>query len=226
MDEIMPFDWARMFLGEAPLFFHAEILFRVLMIWVWTAVLLRWIGARSISQLSLVEFLLVIALGSAVGDSMFYPEVPILHAMLVVLILVLLDRLIDYLMIHWPRFKNVIDSPPIEVVRQGVITCEGIGARNISTLEVMEMLRLKGVENLGTVRSAWLEASGNLSLFAQEPPQFGLPIMPPPELRNTPPFEGAACCANCGMMQQSTMSQCFNCNQERWLPAEQAPPYR
>ena len=43
--------------------------------------MLRWIGSRTIAQLSTVEFLLVIALGSAVGDSMFYAEVPLLHAL-------------------------------------------------------------------------------------------------------------------------------------------------
>lgn len=80
MDAITPFDWFRLFLGEDPPLFYLEIVFRILVIWIWTMVLLRWIGGRSISQLSVVEFLLVIALGSAVGDAMFYPEVPLAHA--------------------------------------------------------------------------------------------------------------------------------------------------
>jgi uncharacterized membrane protein YcaP (DUF421 family) len=45
-------------------------------------VLVRWVGGRGVAQLSLIEFLLVIAPGSAVGDALFYPEVPLLHAML------------------------------------------------------------------------------------------------------------------------------------------------
>ena len=95
MDDVVPFDWQRMLLGDAPTWFVLEVAFRVLVIWLWTALLLRWIGGRSIAQLSIVEFLLVIALGSAVGDAMFYPEVPLLHAMLVILLVVCFDKLID-----------------------------------------------------------------------------------------------------------------------------------
>ena len=67
MDQITAFDWQRLFIGDEPPLFLLEIVFRIAVIWPWTMVLLRWIGGRSISQLSLVEFLLVIAPGSAVG---------------------------------------------------------------------------------------------------------------------------------------------------------------
>lgn len=57
--------------------------------------LLRWLGSRTIGQLSTIEFLLVIALGSAVGDAMFYPDVPLIHALLVVMVVVVANKLLD-----------------------------------------------------------------------------------------------------------------------------------
>ena len=85
MDQpVTPFDLQRMFLGEQPLLFYAEILVRTLIIYAYTLVMIRWIGGRGVAQLSMVEFVLVIALGSAVGDAMFYPDVPLLAAMLVI----------------------------------------------------------------------------------------------------------------------------------------------
>ena len=45
-------------------------------IYAYSLLLIRWVGGRGIAQMSTVEFLLVIALGSAVGDAIFYPEVP------------------------------------------------------------------------------------------------------------------------------------------------------
>ncbi|MDB5660611.1 MAG: putative transrane protein [Cypionkella sp.] len=60
MDTIVAFDWPRVFMGDEPPLFLLEILLRVLVIWLWTMILLRWVGGRSLSQLSLVEFLLVI----------------------------------------------------------------------------------------------------------------------------------------------------------------------
>lgn len=45
----------------------------------------------------------------------------------------------------------------------------------------MELLRLKGVENLGSIARAHLEPSGQLSVFALDTPGLGLAIVPPVE---------------------------------------------
>lgn len=122
MDQpVVAFDWVRVFVGDAPSLFFFEIVFRISVIWLWTLTLLRWIGGRSVAQLSLTEFLLVIALGSAVGDSMFYPEVPLLHAMLVVFGIVSLDKLVDAIIRRSSKAKAIIDGQPIEVLRDGQI---------------------------------------------------------------------------------------------------------
>lgn len=199
---IEAFDWNRMFWGDAPPLFALEILLRVAVILLWTAILLRWIGGRSISQLSIVEFLLVIALGSAVGDSLFYPEVPLAHAMLVILAVVLVDKGVDIAIRRWAKAKAVIDGTPVPVVEQGHILGDGTSRQQIGNTEVMEMLRLKGVCNLGAVEHAYLEPSGSLSLFKADPPRLGLRIVPPPELGPLPPPRAgqAACCGNCGWL--------------------------
>ena len=80
-DPVVPFDLTRMFFGTDPTLFYLEIVFRICAVYAYALLLIRWIGGRSIAQMSTVEFLLVIALGSAVGDAMFYPEVPLLHAL-------------------------------------------------------------------------------------------------------------------------------------------------
>jgi uncharacterized membrane protein YcaP (DUF421 family) len=221
MDQITPFDWQRLIFGDAPPLFLLEILFRTLVIWLWTALLLRWVGGRSIAQLSIIEFLLVIALGSAVGDSLFYPEVPLLHAMLVILAVVGLDKAVDHAIRRWRPVKRVIDGIPVEVVRDGRILCEGMIVRQIGTSELMERLRLKGIGNLGTIRRAYLEPSGEMSLFRADPPRPGLPIEPPVEITDLPaPGQGPACCVNCGLVAPATPETCPECGNGRWTRPE------
>ncbi|WP_201772918.1 hypothetical protein, partial [Devosia riboflavina] len=88
-------DWQGMLIGNEPPTFLLEIVIRTVIIYSYTLALLRWLGSRAIGQLSTVEFLLVIALGSAVGDAMFYPDVPLLHCLLVVTVVVVANKLID-----------------------------------------------------------------------------------------------------------------------------------
>jgi uncharacterized membrane protein YcaP (DUF421 family) len=222
LETVVPFDWERIFLGDHSALFLLEIIFRVVVIWLWTASLLRWIGGRSIAQLSIVEFLLVIALGSAVGDSMFYPDVPLFHAMLVILVIVSMDKAVDAILRRWSNAKSLIDGQPVEVMRDGVIVCDGLNARKISTLELMELLRLDGIENLGAVRRAYLEPSGGLSLFLFDQPRLGLPIVPPVELVESQNAAGddQVCCRNCGQIAASGVSNCSQCNNKDWTSAE------
>lgn len=216
--QIIAFDWSRLFLGEAPPLFLAEILLRIAIIWPWTMLLLRWVGGRSISQLSLVEFLLVISLGSAVGDTLFYPQVPLVHAMLVIFVVVVIDKLVDWLICRFQRAKKYIDGQPIEAIRDGVICMDAVAKTQIGAQELKERLRLKGIDNLGMVARAYLEPSGQLSVFLAKPVQKGLPIVPPVELlptRDKTHAEG--CCINCGSYGES-LDPCRLCKATGRVP--------
>ncbi len=86
-----------MLVGDLPLLFLGEIFVRTSIIYAYALVLIRWIGSRIVGQLSMVEFFLVIALGSAVGDPMFYHDVPMVHSMIVITVIVLFNRAVDEL---------------------------------------------------------------------------------------------------------------------------------
>jgi uncharacterized membrane protein YcaP (DUF421 family) len=215
MNEIVPFDPVRMFWGSAPLLFYLEIAVRVTVIWLWTVLMLRWVGGRSVSQMSVVEFLLVIALGSAVGDPMFQPDVPLFHAMLVILLVVLADKAVDHAFQNWTNAKRIVDGSPSEVLRDGHLSMAGLQAEKLGAAEVMEFLRLKGVRNLGQVEFAFLEPSGELSVFRYGKPRPGLSIVPPLEMQRTTTGDGTSdlCCVNCGLVRRAAHSECPECRE-------------
>jgi uncharacterized membrane protein YcaP (DUF421 family) len=176
--------------------------------------------------MSIIEFLLVIALGSAVGDAMFYPDVPLLHAMLVILMVVLADKGIDIAFRKWSRAKRLVDGTPTEVLRDGYIRQTGLDEQGVGATEVKELLRLKGVRNLGQVEFAFMEPSGALSVFPFPHPRPGLPIVPPRELRpsRAPDASAPSCCANCGLLRESSHPTCPECGGSDLAPAEEVDP--
>ncbi|AKH99017.1 putative membrane protein [Hoeflea sp. IMCC20628] len=228
MDQaVIPFDWARMLLGDAPPSFLFEILFRTVVIYIYTFGLIRWIGGRSISQLSLVEFLLVIALGSAVGDTLFYPDVPLLHAMLVITVIVLINKGLDFLILRSDTAQKVIDGKPDWILQDGRLNTEQSSDRGMGKAEVLAMLRLEGIRNLGEVENAFLEASGSLSVFRTSKPIAGMPIVPPHEICPLPRVDptsqdggsGSLCCMDCALLRTGSEISCQNCGGEDWTPA-------
>src|SRR5690554_1949075 len=176
-----------MILGDAPPLFLLEIAFRTTVIYCYALLLLRWLGSRTIGQLSTIEFLLVIALGSAVGDAMFYPDVPLVHALLVITIVILANKLLDVVIARIAVAERVIDGVPEEAVRDGVI-CRGfLKGNTLSDSELFQQLREQGVTQLGEVAHAYLETDGAITVFKAKDVRPGLPIMPPWEVE--PPEE-------------------------------------
>ena len=228
-DPVIPFELKRMFLGDEPFLFYAEIAVRTLIIYGYTLGMIRWIGGRSVTQLSMVDLILVIALGSAVGDATFYPDVPVLQAMLVITVIVGLNKLIDNLIERYDRAKRLIDGRTVPVVRDGRIDRQGLILRDISALELKSLLRLKGISNLGQVEFAFHESGGGLSVFPRETPIAGLPIVPPDDVAPPAPLADAAsdaqvCCVNCGTLRVAASvterTRCPDCGRrDGWTAA-------
>lgn len=226
MDEaIQAFDWNRMIFGDTPTEFLFEIAFRTIIIYLYCLALLRWLGSRTIGQLSTIEFLLVIALGSAVGDSMFYPEVPLLHALLVITMVVLANKGLDFLIAKSTRAESAIDGVPEEAIRDGVICKAFIGSTTFSESELFQQLRKQGVENLGEVAHAYVETDGSMSIFLAKIPKRGLPIVPPWEI--DPPSEVSraylanckdpVACKQCGTINETGSDSCSYCGNDVWV---------
>ncbi len=170
------FDLNRIFVGDLPFLFYVEVLLRTTVMFVFALVLIRTMGKRSLSQFSAFDFVIIIALGSAVGDPMFYDDVPLLYGMLVVAVVVVLERILAVLTMRHQRVEEFVDSTPTVLVRHGVVDRRALTSELMSDRELDEALRTNGVERMGDVEIAVLEPSGKLSVreSAVEPGDGGL----------------------------------------------------
>lgn len=234
--EVVPFDWARMLLGDVPPLFLLEIVFRTALIFGWLLLLLRFTGKRGLAQLSPLELAIVIGLGSAAGDPMFYPEVPLLHAMLVLAVVVGMQSLMARLVIRSERVETFMEGVPVELVRDGVMSGDALRRAKLSREDLFERLRAQGVRQLGEVQRAYFEQDGNLTVFthAQDAPP-GLPVVPPWDLE--PPrvvsleeaHAGPLACLGCGTTRDAAGQQdagaltACGCGCDRFTPATTDP---
>lgn len=229
------FDLQRILFGNFPLLYILEIALRTAIMFLYLLLALRLIGPRSLAQLSLFEFALIIALGSAVGDPMFYPEIPILHGLVVITVVVILQRLLMWVTEHNHTFENLLEGSPTNLVIDGRFDLKGLKDSSLSYNEILMQLRLKEVEHLGQVKRAFLELNGSVSVFKFEDDQVrsGLPLFPALEIdemdscaANTPaPITGPFACVYCGEVVQmekgSALPICPRCKHSTWVEARQ-----
>lgn len=165
MESVTPFDWYRLFIGKQPPLYFLEIIFRVVVIYTFTVLVLRYMGKRGQRQMTPFELVLVIALGSATGDSMLYPEVPIFYAWLIIVVMVGLDRLLSELQLHYKGVNIFLEGKPRMLVREGQIIANSLRKEQLRHEEFMALLREQQIASTGDLEYVFLEPTGNLGLL-------------------------------------------------------------
>lgn len=145
--------------------FYLEIIVRTLVMYLYTIFLARMVGQGGIGQIGPFEFVLVIAVGSAAGDPMFYPEVGLFQGILVITVVIVLHRLTGFIFTHHQKLEDKVEGLPVCMVENGRILPEALGSGTLSERELMAMLRVEGVRDTGEVEHAYLETSGKISVF-------------------------------------------------------------
>lgn len=166
----MELDLAEMFVGGFAIGVAVEIAIRTTLMYLYTLTVVRLLGKRGMGHLSPFELVIIVSLGSAVGDPMLYADIPLVHGMIVIAVIVVLQRLLQRATERAPRLETVFEGKPRRLVSGGVIDEEALAKEDLSEAELFTALRENSVEHLGQVRLAYLEPSGVVSVFKVEPP--------------------------------------------------------
>lgn len=219
------FEWNRILLNELPFAFVFEVIFRTFIMFMVVLTALRASGKRGVKQLSISELVIIITLGSAAGDPMFYEDVGIIPAVTVFVIIIILYRSVTWLTAKSEWFEKLIEGEPVCLINEGRFSIDKFKKEDLALEEFFAELREKSVEHLGQVRIAILETSGEISIFfyADEEVKFGLPLIPQIYNQKTKSVtkHGTYACAYCGNVQQLEPGddQCMVCKKEEWVAA-------
>ncbi len=224
MDEnIDVFDWKRIFVSEnIPIDFLGEIALRTTIMFLVLIIALKFLSKRGVKQLSVFELAILIALGSATGDPMFYNHIPVLHGIAVIVVVILLYRAITGLTAKSKAVEVILEGKPVCLVENGKIVIDNYRSVGLPYDKFFAELRLKSIDHLGQVRKAYLETSGEISIYFFEDKDVieGLPIYP--EMIDHPikPAKGEkkGACIYCGNLQQLErhLDKCGVCDNNEW----------
>lgn len=220
------FNWTELMLGNEKWSFLPETMLRTIIMFLVAFVSLRLLGKRGVKQLSIFELVVIISLGSAAGDPMFYKDVGVLPAILVFAVIIGISSIITYLIGKNKRFENLVEGKPVRLLKNGFFTIENFSKEALGEDEFFAELRLQGVSQLGQIEEAIQETSGNISLFyyPDEEVKFGLPIMID-SLDNAQQViteEDHYACIFCGYTEKLKPAMsciCPECTKDKWVKA-------
>ena len=219
-------NWKGLLLGGETWNFLPETILRTLIMFIVILVSLRILGKRGVKQLSIFELVVIISLGSAAGDPMFYKEVGILPALIVFTMVVGLYSLITYLIGKNKKFEMLVEGKPVYLIKDGQFSFENFAKEALGEDEFFAELRMQGVSQLGQVEEAIEESSGSISIFyyPDEEVKYGLPIMPGSldawqQKISEPDHYACIFCGYTEKLKPAVKYTCPECKKSRWVKA-------
>ena len=159
------FDFLKILFGDFSLMIYLEIIIRVVIIMSYTMLIIKWIGKRAVGNLGSADILIIVAMGSAVGDAMLYPTIPLAVALSVISLIAIFQKLVVSFQIKYERVRKITHLPTTKLVENGKLLKENFSSADIDTGDVLMLLRRSGIRDLTEVESAYYERSGDLSVF-------------------------------------------------------------
>lgn len=218
------FDLKQILLGSEEWSFLLETILRTSIMFFIIIFGLRLLGKRGVKQLSVFELVVIIGLGSAAGDPMFYKDVGIMPALVVFTMIISLYSIITYVISKSKKFEKLVEGKPICLIDQGVFCIKDFKKEALGEDEFFAELRLKGVSHLGQIEKAIEEISGEISVFYYEDKdvKYGLPIMPNSLDKALKTFgrNSHYSCTFCGYTQEfltHEKSTCKVCGKDEWV---------
>ena len=166
--DLVPLEWGRILIGPHPPLFFVEIAARIGMLLVLLLLVVHILGKRGQQNLSPMQQLLMVALGSAAGDVMLYPEVAIGYAALVLVGVIGMTIAIEKSAGHSRAIRDYLESQPCVLVQDGQVDADMLQRERTNTRELYAVLRGKGAHALSQVELAILEVTGEITVVLND----------------------------------------------------------
>jgi uncharacterized membrane protein YcaP (DUF421 family) len=126
---------------------------------------LRLMGKRQIGELEPSELVLTMMLSDLATVPMQDFGIPLLAGVIPILTLLALSLLLSQISLHNLRFRALVCGTPALLIREGKLQQEAMRRNRYTLDELLEELRGQGYSNIGDVKYAILENSGQLSVL-------------------------------------------------------------
>jgi uncharacterized membrane protein YcaP (DUF421 family) len=136
-------------------------------------IILRLLGPKELAQITPLDFVYALILGSIVEESLYETDTPFYHMLMMLAYWAMLIYAIERFAMKNERFRRLTKGSAQMLINDGKIDKKVLDRNNMDVDEVRELLRMKGVFSLREVRHAIMETSGLLSIIRyadEEPP--------------------------------------------------------
>jgi uncharacterized membrane protein YcaP (DUF421 family) len=165
MRTLFQIDWAHLLVPTVAL---GEIMLRGSLVYLLIFALMRVTLKREAGSVALPDLLMVVLIADAAQNAMATEYRSITEGLVLVATIIGWNYALDWLAQAFPRLRPVIHPPPLPLVQDGRLLRQNMRKEFITEEELMSQLRQQGCEELSTVKKAYIEGDGRISVIRMD----------------------------------------------------------
>ena len=171
------------------------LIFRTLLVYIFLIITMRLMGKRQIGELEVTDLVATLLLSEIASLPITDPNIPVLHAIIPMIVLLSLEVFSSYILLRIPKLKKFFSASPTIIIQNGILDQSALVATRLSIEELMSEIRQQGFCSLACVWYAILEKDGRLTVL--------------PRARYSPPTQEQL---NISSQEESLMHVVYNGN--------------
>lgn len=157
--------------------------FRTVIFYILIIVVMRVMGKREVGELGIIDIVVFLIIAEVAAFALDSPEVKMSEALVPIFVLVALQLISSQLSLKSKKFRDVVDGDPSLLIRDGQIMEEELRRQRYNLDDLSQQLREQRIGSIRDVTYAFLEPSGNLSVFTKEDVQPALTLISDGEIQ-------------------------------------------
>lgn len=145
--------------------------FRTVLFYAIIVLVLRIMGKREVGELGVIDVVVFIIMAEVAAFALESPDKKIMEAIVPILALLAIQLLSSYISLKSKKFRDLVDGDPSVLIRDGKIIEKEMNKQRYNLDDLFQQLREQKVGSIREVTFAFLEPSGNLSVFTKDDSQ-------------------------------------------------------
>ncbi len=147
---------------------YLTLIIECLITYVFLVFILRILGQKEMSQLTLTDFIVFLLISELMTISIGNDEINFFHSVISVSVLILVDKLGSYVTLKNKKIKKIMEGKPTYIIVNGKLDQKIMRKLRYSVDDLCHHLREQGICSLSEVAYAILETDGTLSVIEKD----------------------------------------------------------
>ncbi|MGE7921843.1 DUF421 domain-containing protein [Viridibacillus arvi] len=153
------------------------IAFRTVFLYFVILIIFRLMGKREVGELSMIDLVIFVLIAEVAAFAIDDPQRKLFESVLPMIMLLVIQVVLSYITLKNKKIRDLIDGDPVTIIRDGVIMESEMRKQRYNLNDLFQQLREQQVGSVQQVSYAFLEPSGNLSVFVKDEDPPTLPLI-------------------------------------------------